>query len=521
VSKSRSEGPSVTLILKISLFATGCAGIVAEFVLSTIATYLIGNAIFQWTIVMSLMLFAMGLGSRLSRLFHTRLLDSFILIEFSLSILCAVSASLAYGLASYTHYTGLVIYSQAFVIGTLIGLEIPLVTRINQAYEALRTNISGVMEKDYYGALFGGLGFAFFALPRLGLTYTPIVLGAINFSVAALLLGRFYFLIERKKLLVPAFTFTLVFLVLLGVFSKPIIRYGEQRKYRDKVIFSTQTAYQKIVMTRWKKYFWLYINGQEQFSTFDEEKYHEPLVHPAMKLSPDTSHVIILGGGDGLALREVLKHREVKSVSLVDVDPAMTDLAKTNPVLVRINKGSMISPKVEVINEDAAKFMEDNARLYGVVIIDLPDPDSVDLMHVYSEGFYRILRRHLIRGGVLVTQATSPYFARKAFLCIVKTIKKAGFSVLPYHNQIPTMGEWGWVIAIKEDDIDETMLKKCFMVEDFADIQTRFLNRDAMVSMVHFGKGVFDNGFMEKIKVNTESNPVLYHYYSAGSWGMY
>jgi len=231
--------------------------------------------------------------------------------------------------------------------------------------------------------------------------------------------------------------------------------------------------------------------------------------------------VIILGGGDGLALREVLKHREVKSVSLVDVDPAMTDLAKTNPVLVRINKGSMISPKVEVINEDAAKFMEDNARLYGVVIIDLPDPDSVDLMHVYSEGFYRILRRHLIRGGVLVTQATSPYFARKAFLCIVKTIKKAGFSVLPYHNQIPTMGEWGWVIAIKEDDIDETMLKKCFMVEDFADIQTRFLNRDAMVSMVHFGKGVFDNGFMEKIKVNTESNPVLYHYYSAGSWGMY
>ncbi len=507
--------------LKISIFATGCAGIVAEYVLSTLATYLLGNAIFQWTIVMSLMLFAMGLGSRFSRYFNKHLLDTFILVEFLLSILCAISAELAYGLASFTSYTAPIIYSQAIAIGILIGLEIPLVTRLNQEYESLRINISGIMEKDYYGALLGGLVFAFVALPFLGLTYTPIVLGCINFFVASFLLVRLFHLIEHKKMLPVVFSLTLLFLVAVGVFAKPIIRYGEQLKYRDNVIYSTQTPFQKIVMTRWKTYYWLYINGQEQFSTYDEEKYHEPLVHPAMKLSHYPGDVLVLGGGDGLAVREILKHENVTSVTLVDLDPKMTELAKNHPVLLAINKGSLNHPKVRVVNEDAGVFIKNDSHLYGVVIIDLPDPDAVDLMHVYSENFYKTLRTHLATGGVLVTQATSPYFARDAFLCIVKTIRKAGFSVLPYHNQIPSMGEWGWALGIKDTDGDENKMKGLVMELDFSDIETRFLNREAVVSMVHFGKGVFDREHYEGISVNSEMNPALYRYYMAGSWGMY
>jgi len=509
------------VILKISIFVTGFAGIVAEFVLSTLATYLIGNAIFQWTIVMSLMLFAMGVGSRISRFFRFRLLDIFILTELALSILCAISAQLAYLLAAYTNYTNFAIYVQAFLIGNLIGLEIPLVIRINEKYENLRINISAVMEKDYFGALLGGLVFAFFALPYLGLTYTPLFLGIINFIVASFLLWQFFHLIERKIFLTSLYSFVLIFLVLLGVFAKPIIRYGEQRKYRDKIIFSKQTLYQKIVMTQWKDYYWLYINGQEQFSTYDEEKYHEPLVHPAMQLSPDVTRVLIIGGGDGLALREVLKYDEVKSVTVVDIDPVMTTLAKEHPVLLLINDGSMQSPKVNIINTDAAKFIDEDASLYGVIIIDLPDPDTIDLMHVYSEKFYTTLRNHLIRGGVMVTQATSPYFSKNAFLCIIKTIRKAGYSVLPYHNQIPTMGEWGWVIGIRETDIKEKQIKTVIMKKDFTNIKTRYINKDAMISMAHFGKGVIDKEAMEKIEANTELNSVLYRYYLSGSWGMY
>lgn len=470
---------------------------------------------------MSLMLFAMGLGSRLSRFIEIRLLDAFILTEFVLSLLCSLSAELSYGLASFTSYTGLLIYAQAFIIGNLIGLEIPLVIRINEEYEELRINISGVMEKDYYGALAGGIFFAFFALPVLGLTYTPIALGSINFFVASILFWRYNPLIKRKKLISYAFSFTLLSLVFLGVSAEPVVKYGEQRKYKDKIIASIQTRLQKIVMTRWKNFYWLYINGQEQFSTFDEEKYHEPLVHPAIKIAHNISDILILGGGDGLALREVLKHKNVKRVTLVDLDPGMTDLAKKHPVLLSVNKGSMNNSKVRIINKDAGKFLDEDSSMYGVIIIDLPDPDSIDLMHVYSKIFYQNARRHLIRGGILVTQATSPYFSKDAFLCIIKTIRNAGFTAVPYHNQIPTMGEWGWVIGVKKEEIKEKLLKKLLTEIDFTDINTRFINKDAMISMIHFGKGIFEQDYMKKIKINKKLTPALYNYYLSGSWGMY
>lgn len=510
-----------SLALQLSLFATGCAGLVAEFVLSTLATYLIGNAILQWTLVMSVMLFAMGIGSRLSRFIGENLLDAFIYIEFTLSILCAVSAAFAYGIAALTSHTGIVIYFHGFLIGTLIGLEIPIVTRINNAYDELRTNISDVMEKDYYGALLGGLIFAFVALPHLGLTYTPILLGSINFLVAALLMWRFSHLLNGKKKVFAAFIGTAVFLVVLGFLSGPIIRYGEQSKYKDKVVYQAQTPYQKIVITRWKEHHWLFINGQEQFSTFDEEKYHEPLVHPAMLTAADHMQVLILGGGDGLAAREVLKYRDVASLTLVDLDPVMTDLAKNHKVLKRINRGSMTDPRIRVVNTDAARFFEEDRELYGVIIVDLPDPDSIDLMHVYSRGFYSVLKRRLIRGGVMVAQATSPYFSRDAFLCINRTVAAAGFSVFPYHNQVPTMGEWGWVLGVRREDLSPASLKKRVLSRDFDLPDMIFLNNDAVISMAHFGKGVFDGEEMEKIKVNTEINPALYGYYLSGSWGMY
>ncbi len=513
---------SKSIALKASLFATGCAGIVAEFVLSTLATYLIGNAIFQWTIIMSLMLFAMGLGSRLSRGFRQHLLDTFILVEFFLSIICAMAAELAYGLAAFTSYIALIIYTQAFIIGCLIGFEIPLVTRLNEAYEELRVNISGVMEKDYFGALLGGILFAFVGLPYLGLTYTPILLGGINFLVAAFLLFRFFSLVEKRKILVTCFIFSMTFLIGLGIFAKPVIRYGEQRKYKDKIMYSAQTKYQKIVITQWKRFYWLYINGQEQFSTFDEAKYHEPLVHPAMTLSHDPGHVLVLGGGDGLALREILKHNTISSVTLVDLDPVMTTLAKTHPILLDINQGAMNSKKTTIVNQDASTFLTQDENLYGVIIIDLPDPDSIDLMHVYSEKFYTLVKKHLIRGGVMVTQSTSPYFSRKAFLCICKTIKAAGFTVLPYHNQVPTMGEWGWVLGINaQENVTAEGLKKLASKLTFNDIQTVFINQDAMISMIHFGKGVFDTEEFQKIEINTELNPALYRYYASGSWGVY
>lgn len=516
-----SNTRSFSFVLKASVFATGLAGIVAEYVLSTLATYLLGNAIFQWTIVMSLMLFAMGLGSRLSKFFDKNLIDLFVLVEFTLSVICASASVLAYGLAAYTEQINLVIYCIAMAIGILIGFEIPLVTRINNQYEELRTNIASVMEKDYYGALIGGLLFAFVALPHLGLTYTPIALAIVNFAVATVFMYKFSHLLAVKKEVYTAFCMSIFMLGGLGYYAKPIIMFGEQSQYKDKIIYSKQTKYQKIIMTQWCDNYWLYINNQEQFSSFDEEKYHEPLVHPAMMLAADTANILILGGGDGLALREIWKHKAVKSVTLVDLDAQMTTFAATNPILTQLNKNSMADPRLNLVHMDAGKYLKDHHEKYSVIIIDLPDPDSVDLMHLYSVDFYRLIKDRLRRGGVIVTQSSSPYFSPKAFLCVKKTMETAGLSTLPYHNQVPTMGEWGWIMAAPADQVTAATMKKSLEAKDFSSLQTRFLNNDAMQAMLLFGKGLFDSQAAKTIKANTRHQPVLMTYYSEGHWSMY
>jgi spermidine synthase len=502
-------------LLKICLFATGCSGIVAEFTLSTLASYLLGNTTLQWTLTMSLMLFAMGLGSRWSRLLPDRLLDRFIAIEFWLSALCATCGAAAYFGSAMIHSAGVVIYGYAFAIGVLIGMEIPLVARLNASYEELQTNIASVMEKDYFGALLGGLLFAFFALPTLGLTYTPLALGAINFVVASVLLWRYRSLLTNRLRLMVAFWGLAVGLVLLGVWMRPIVLFGEQSQYRDRVVFEKQTPYQRIVITEWKGHHWLYLNNHVQFSTYDEVRYHEPLVHPAMQLAGSREHVLILGGGDGLAVREVIKYADVKRVTLVDLDAEIIALSKTYPALRAANKGSLEDPRLKIVTGDAGKFLTDSTDLYDVIIIDLPDPKGPDLARLYSREFYRDCLAHLSADGVVVTQASSPLHAQRAFLCVYQTMQSAGFEVVPYHAYVPTMSDWGWVIGVRKEF--DNGLKKRMHVLDFKDVETQFLDAEAMSGMLSFWKGMFDG--VANIEVSTELEPKVDQYYRESEWG--
>src|SRR6056297_359632 len=187
--------PFRSRILKMAIFATGLSGIVAEYILSTLATYFLGDSVLQWTLIVSIMMFSMGLGSRISRVFQGNLLQTFIFLEFGLSLVVAYSSIIAYTAAAFTIYTGAIIYSMSIIIGLFIGMEIPLVIRLNNSFEILRVNISSVMEQDYYGSLAGGLFFAFIGLPYLGITFTPFVLGMVNFVVAVSL-----FIILRPKI---------------------------------------------------------------------------------------------------------------------------------------------------------------------------------------------------------------------------------------------------------------------------------------------------------------------------------
>jgi spermidine synthase len=516
-SVTSRQNPSQGLVLKACIFATGLAGIVAEYVMATLASYLLGDAVLQWTLTVSLMLFAMGVGSRLSRFIRGAILDAFVTVELLLSVVCAISATLAYFLSGWTTNLAPIIYGLSFTIGLLIGIEIPLATRLNQVFDELRVNISSVLEYDYYGALVGGVLFAFVALPFLGLTYTPIALGAVNLVVAALLFARHRHVFAWRRVLTVSFAGTSLFLIALAVLAEPIVLFGEQRKYRDQVVYQDQTRYQRIVMTRFRDHHWLYLDGHTQFSSFDEERYHEPLVHPAMLASAARRHILILGGGDGMALREVLRHPEVVDVTLVDLDPAMTTLGRTHEVLVDLNQSAFADPRVSVENQDGYDYLRDaDNRFWDVILVDLPDPRTIDLARLYGLEFYRLAHRHLSPGGVVVTQATSPFFTRRAFLSVGATMEAAGLITASYHNHVPTMGEWGWVLGMRGRDGAATRddwLTQRLTALSFEPLDTRFLNRDAMVSMLHFGKG-----FDDDVEVSDETNFAIFYYYRDGDW---
>lgn len=512
--------------LKACVFVTGFSGIVAEYLMATLASYLLGDAVLHFTLTISVMLFAMGVGSGLSKWIRNDLLETFIGLELLLSLTVAVAPPLVYTLAAYIEPIAGLLYTFAFLIGLLIGLELPLATRINESYEELRLNVSAVFEKDYYGALLGGLFFAFFALPRLGLTYTPTVLATANLVVAGLLFSTMPRRRRRSPRLLAAGVSVPCVLILLAVFAEPLETFGEQQRYRDRVIYQEQTRFQRIVMTEFRGDHWLYLDGNEQFSTFDEERYHEPLVHPAMLTAASRRRVLILGGGDGLAVREALAHPGVETITLVDLDPAMTRLARTHPVLREANRDSLDDPRVEIVHADAYRFLLGDPGIFDVAIVDLPDPKTVSLARLYSRPFYHLLQRHLSPGGVMVTQATSPFFSRRAFLSIYKTVEAAGFVAVPYHNHIPTLGEWGWVLGVRTGEaasaggrLEPVVVRKGLESLDLDSLPTRFLNRDAMVGMLHFGKSIWRD--LEEIAVSEESDLAVYYYYRSGDWFLY
>ena len=334
---------SNSTLLKVAIFATGCSGIVAEYVLATLATYFLGNQLVQWTLIISIMLFAMGLGSRLSRNMDQHLLEKFIGIEILLSLLVSFSAIIVYAVSGFSQYTGVLIYALSIAVGLLIGLEIPLVTRINNEYQSLKVNISSVMEKDYYGSLIGGIFFAFVGLKYLGLSYTPILLGAVNLLVAIVLFVKLKSLVgpQFSRILPIGLTVGLLLLIGSTIIAEKVTLFGDQSRHKDKVIYSEQTQYQKITITQWKDDYWLYLNHNQQLATLDEFMYHEPLVHPIMALTK-AKEVLVIGGGDGCAVKEILKYPFVESVTLVDLDPAMTKLALEHEVFLKVNEGGIV-----------------------------------------------------------------------------------------------------------------------------------------------------------------------------------
>jgi len=370
-----------------------------------------------------------------------------------------------------------------------------------------------VLALDYVGALLASILFPLVLAPHLGLVRSAFLCGLLNVGVAGLALWLLRPEIARRRALdLAALVATAVLLAGL-VTAGGLTRYAEDRLYQDEIVLARETPYQRIVVTRWRDDVRLFLSGQLQFSTVDEARYHEPLVQVALAALADARRVLILGGGDGMAAREVLKHGGVESIDLVDLDAEMTSLFSQHRLLSTLNGGSLRDPRVEIHNADAGKFLEQSSALWDVAIVDLPDPSSAALARLYSTSFYRLLLRHLTANGAFVTQATSPFYAAEAFWCVVETVEQtgrqdaSGLTVLPYHANVPSFGEWGWVLASRRP-IDVTALR--------LEVPTRFLTAETLPGLFMFPADLQRRA----VEINRLDQPVITTYYENG-WRQY
>jgi len=437
----------MTFVLFLSVFLIAACGLIYELIAGTLASYLLGDSVLQFSTVIGSYLFAMGIGSGLSRFLTRGLVARFISIELLVGLVGGFSSALLFLAFAYTQAFRLLLYVLVLAIGVLVGLEIPLLMRILKDRFRFRDLVAHVLTFDYLGALGASLLFPVLLVPHLGLVRSAMLFGLINAGVA--LWSTFLF---RDQLgpIAPLRLACLAVLALLaaGMAEAPrITAAAEDNIYADEVIFARDTRFQRIVLTRWKDDLRLFLSSHLQFSSRDEYRYHEALVHPGLAALSFARRVLVLGGGDGLAVREVLKYPGVESVTLVDLDPEMTRLFSTNPVLVELNAGALASPRVRIINQDAFPWLESTSDVFDFAVLDFPDPTSFSLAKLYTTAFYRLLGRHLSRQGMAVVQSTSPLFARQSYWCIVETLKQAGFRTWPYHVYVPSFGEWGFVLA--------------------------------------------------------------------------
>jgi spermidine synthase len=464
------------VLLFISVLLVAACGLIYELVAGTLASYLLGDSVLQFSTVIGTYLFAMGLGSAMSRYLNRGLVYRFIWIELLLGVIGGFSSALLMLAFAFTQGFGLILYALVIVMGILVGLEIPLLMRIVRDRYDFRDVIAHVLTFDYLGALGASLLFPILLVPRLGLVRSAMLFGLINVAVA--LWSTFLF----AKQLPTARTLRLVCAVVLCGLAvgmaeaKKITATAEDNIYADEIIFARDSRYQHMVLTRFKDDLRLFLNSHLQFSSRDEYRYHEALIHPGLSSVPVARRVLVLGGGDGLAVREILKYPQVDSITLVDLDPEMTRLFSTHAMLTQLNQKSLLSPKVHVTNADAFPWVDANTESFDFIVIDFPDPTNYSLGKLYTTAFYRAVARHLSAQGVIVVQSTSPMFARDSFWCIAATLKQAGLHTYPYHVYVPSFGEWGFVLASSHEYTPPTSLPEGL----------RFLNVQGLPAMFQF-----------------------------------
>lgn len=438
-------------LLLISVFIVATCGLIYELIAGTLASYLLGDSVTQFSTIIGTYLFAMGIGSYLSRFFKDNLLSWFISIELLVGMVGGFSAGVLFVLFEQIVYFRLLLYSIVTATGTLVGLELPLLMRILKDKIEFSDLVSRIFTFDYVGALFASLLFPLIFIPYFGLLRTSFFFGLLNIIIAWFVAHRFRKEIRNYSSLAWSSASCLAMLLAGFCLSNKLTEFSESLTYPDKVVYTKSSPYQRIVLTHSALDWRLFLNGNLQFSSADEYRYHEALVHPGLSALENPRTVLILGGGDGMAVREILKYPSIESITLVDLDKAVTEMFMGNKTLADLNNHSLTSKKITILNKDAFVWAREHAKTYDFIVVDFPDPSNYSLGKLYTTSFYRELYRLLSPEGALVVQSTSPFVARKSFWIIDYTLHSAGFFTKPYHCYVPSFGEWGYVLAGKNE----------------------------------------------------------------------
>lgn len=448
-----SEKPPrpIEVALLASVFVVAACGLLYELAAGAIASYLLGDSILQFSTIIGTYLFAMGVGSWLSRYFDRQLPAHFLRIELLVGLVGGSLPALLFIANAYAPSSfRLLLYLLVMLVGILVGLEIPLVMRILKRNVRFKDLVSQVLTFDYLGALAVSLAFPLVLVPQLGLVRTGLLFGLLNAAVALWALWLFRHELRALKAHIFAAFATIAVLAVAFAGADHITTLAEDKFYQDRVIFSETSPYQRIIVTQGRAGHKLFLNGNLQFAERDEYRYHEALVHPVMAAFSATGgpkKVAVLGGGDGMAVREILKYPGVESVTLVELDPNMTRLFTDKPQLAALNSNALKSPKVKIVNTDAFKYLETSTEIFDIIIVDFPDPSNFSIGKLYTTSFYALLDQRLSASGYAVIQTTSPLVARKSFWTVARTIEEVGLTAKPYHANVPSFGEWGFIIA--------------------------------------------------------------------------
>jgi spermidine synthase len=419
--------------------------------MAAVASYLLGDSVRRFSLVIGAYLSALGVGAYLSRYVERRLAATFVDVELATAVAGGLSVSALLVAFAYTRAFEAILYAAVGLVGALVGLELPLLIRVLERRVVFKELVARALSVDYAGALVGSLAFSLVLVPRLGLSRSALACGLLNALVglaATWLLPPESDEEARALSLSRVRAVAVVLLLAAGlVVAARVTAFAEAAIYPGRVVLAEQSAYQRIVVAERDGAFELFLNGNLQLSSRDEYRYHEALVHPAMAASGSRRRVVVGGGGDGLAVREILRWPDVETVTLVDLDRAVTDLAATYAPLVAQNRRSLEDPRVLVVNEDAMKWFDEPGGSADVVVLDFPDPSTYSVGKLYSTTFYRSVARRLAPGGSVVVQSSSPLLAARTFWCVVRTLEATGFSVRPYHVFVPSFGVWGFALA--------------------------------------------------------------------------